>query len=311
MPINPFKAGRAVGKGVRYLTQLGSKIGKGLGSSVDKLGAGTRNTQAAAIKGVRGVRDAAANAGAAARRGVRDARAGYETGRHGGLHLSDVAETPAQKYHHGKMAEAGRANFIQANAPNRDKYIKANKSPMKGVSPADYDSWAKKNPGIKAAADKMRGNKDIYGRPTGGSSSYNDPNRDAVFRKKMEKYLPGGGAVWDDPSINPKFKNRMTKYKPKTGGGGIINKPPRRPTSGAGDYMSDFGGKNYSKFVKGPDFMTKPTIVPKPSKSGMSKNRRAGIIAGASIAAGYGIHKGNDALQNHYRQQKNAARGGM
>jgi hypothetical protein len=96
-----FNAGRAVGKGVKYLTQLGSKIGKRLksgassvgrniGRDVDRLGAGTRKTQAAAIKGARGVRDAANAAGNAGRRAVRDARAGYETGRHGGMRLSDL-----------------------------------------------------------------------------------------------------------------------------------------------------------------------------------------------------------------------------
>lgn len=259
MPINPFKAGRAVGKGVRYLTQLGSKIGKSLGSSVDKLGAGTRNTQAATIKGVRGVRDAAQSAGRGIASGAREARRGYNVGRSGGLTLDDVA----------------------------------NKSPMKGVSPANYDSWAKKNPGIKAAADKMRGNKDIYGKPTGGSTNK----------------MPGGGAVWDDPSINPDFKNRMTKYKPK----GKWIKTDNRMTKSkpSGDKMMSKPDNYMNK--KSVGFKMPEFPAPKFSNvpSGMSKNRRAGIITGASIAAGYGVHKGNDALQNHYRSQKNAARGGM
>jgi hypothetical protein len=230
-----FKAGRAVGKGVRYLTQLGSKIGKGLGSSVDKLGAGTRNTQASVIKGARGARDAANSAGAAARRGVKDAKAGYRTGRSGGLHLSDVQETSAQKYHHGKMAEAGRANFIQAKAPNRDKYIKANRP--KGVTREAYNDFAKRNPDIVKKADKMRGG------PIGGS-----------------------------------------------GRGYMTNKGPKASDYKIGRRISD------DEFVKSYQ------------KPGMSKNRRAGIITGASIAAGYGVHKANDAMQNHYQRQKNSSR---
>jgi hypothetical protein len=264
MPINPFKAGRAVGKGVRYLTQLGSKIGKSLGSSVDKLGAGTRNTQAATIKGARGVRDAAQSAGRGIASGAREARRGYNVGRSGGLTLDDVA----------------------------------NKSPMKGVSPKNYDSWAKKNPGIKAGADKMRGNRDIYGKPTGGS-----PNK-----------MPGGGAVWENPSINPEFKNRMTKYKPKskwikTDNSMTKSKPNKVYVGG---YEKTPDGKIVTP-KKAMNFKMPEFAAPKFSNapSGMSKNRRAGIITGASVAAGYGVHKANDALQNHYRSQKNAARGGM
>lgn len=249
-----FKAGRAVGKGVRYLTQLGSKIGKGLGSSVDKLGAGTRNTQASVIKGARGARDAANSAGAAARRGVKDAKAGYRTGRSGGLHLSDVQETSAQKYHHGKMAEAGRANFIQAKAPNRDKYIKANRP--KGVTREAYNDFAKRNPDIVRKADKMRG-----GPIGGGKSSYGPGELDMQVKR-------------------PKLSDLMTK-KP-------MNRMEKNPV---GDWY------NKNKFA----FKTQGPV-------GSNKNRRAGIITGASIAAGYGVHKANDAMQNHYQRQKNSSR---
>jgi hypothetical protein len=272
MPINPFKAGRAVGKGVRYLTQLGSKIGKGLGSSVDKLGAGTRNTQAATIKGVRGVRDAAQSAGRGIASGAREARRGYNVGRSGGLTLDDVA----------------------------------NKSPMKGVSPKNYDSWAKKNPGIKAAADKMRGNKDIYGKST-SSPGYNGKNW--AVPAKNPGIMPGGGPKWDEPKLPDNLMNRMRKG---TGKGKFMNSMKKPNKVYVGGYEKTPDGKivtpNKAMNFKMPDFAS-----PKFSKipSGMSKNRRAGIITGASIAGGYGLHKANDALQNHYRQQKNAARGGM
>jgi hypothetical protein len=247
MSINPYKAGRAVGKGVRYLTSLGSKIGKSLGSSVDKLGAGTRNAQASVIKGARGARDAANAAGAAARRGVKDARAGYDAGRRGSLHLDDLNETPAQKYFHGKMAESGKANFIQPKAPNRDKYIKANKS---------------------------------VGSPGTNGKNWAIP----VNRPKTTK---DGKAVWANGDKMPKPSSGVKKLPSlnewmNTKGKGMIRNPMMMP-----------GNK--------PKGVT-PT-------GGMSKNRRAGIITGASIAAGYGVHRGNDALQNHYRQQKNAARG--
>lgn len=254
MSINPYKAGRAVGKGVRYLTSLGSKIGKSLGSSVDKLGAGTRNAQASVIKGARGARDAANAAGAAARRGVKDARAGYDAGRRGSLHLDDLNETPAQKYFHGKMAESGRANFIQPKAPNRDKYIKANKSV--------------------------------------GSPGTNGKNWAIPVNRPRSKVATPEDIAKAAARANP-YKSHMTKRKPATGRGPSFMNQLGAATGKARDKIYSDAAKYY-----------KPNSTP-----GMSKNRRAGIITGASIAAGYGVHRGNDALQNHYRQQKNAARG--
>lgn len=236
-----FKAGRAVGKGVKYLTSLGSKIGKSLGSSVDKLGAGTRKAQAATIKGARGVRDAANSAGSAVREGAAAARRGYNTGRNYDLHLNDVMPKPSS----GGMRKKTLSEFVNTDlkrmirnpatmpgnkpsgrGPSFNDVVKSaspklrakygygdymTKKPAggKGVTREAYESFSKREPGIVKQANKMRGNRDIYGNSTGG----------------------------------------------------------------------------------------------------MSKNRRAGIITGASIAAGYGVHRGNDALQNHYRSQKNAARG--
>lgn len=243
MAINPFKSGRAVGKGVKYLTELGSKIGKKLGGAVDNLGATTRNTQASVIKGARGVRDAAS-----------EARRGYNVGRKGGLHLSDV-ETPNQIAHHTKMANKGMASKIGDHVVNKRKYLDMNKGP----------------------ANKM----------------------------------PGGGAIHSPSPIRKEHMNSMRKGV--SGGKGKPNKvyvggyektpdgkfviPDRKKEA-----MNDFI-KNRMNNLPPPKFSKIP--------SGMSKNRRAGLITGGAIAAGYGVHKGNDALQNHYRQQKNAARGGM
>lgn len=221
-----FKAGRAVGKGVKYLTQLGSKIGKSLGSSVDKLGAGTRRAQAATIKGARGVRDAANSAGSAVREGAAAARRGYNTGRNYDLHLNDVMPKPSS----GGMRKKTLSEFANTDLKRMIR------NPM-----------------------TMPGNK-----PSGRGPSFSDVVRSA------------------SPSLRKKYGygNSMTKKS----AGGDNYKIGRR--------ISD------DEFVKS---------YQKPS---MSKNRRAGIITGASIAAGYGVHKGNDALQNHYRNQKNAARGG-
>lgn len=190
-----FNAGKAVGKGVRYLTKLGSKIGKG----IDKVGAATRNTQAATIKGARGVRDAASNAGAAARRGVADARRGYDVG--------------------------------------RQDLVNGDIMPKKSNS-------VRKLPSLKEFMN------------TKGKGYMQNPGT-----------MPG---------------NRMTKSRPM---GDYMTK--KRPT---GDYMTN----------------KRPPSAP----TGMSKNRRAGLIVGGAAATGYGLHKANDAVQNHYRQQKNAARGG-
>jgi hypothetical protein len=307
-----FKAARGVGKGVRYLTQLGSKIGKGLGSSVDKLGAGTRNAQASVIKGARGARDAANSAGRAVAKGASDARRGYHTGRTGGLHLDDVAPRKSSGVNklpslnewmntHGKQ-------YIKNPGTMPGNKLSGKASQMKGVSPKNYDSWAKKNPGIKAAADKMRGNKDIYGKST-SSPGYNGKNWAVPVNK-----MPGGGAVWDKPYIPKEHMNRMTKFKPKskwikTDNSMTKSKPNKVYVGG---YEKTPDGKIVTP-KKSMNFKMPEFAPPKFSNapSGMSKNRRAGIITGASIAGGYGLHKANDALQNHYRQQKNAARGGM
>jgi hypothetical protein len=225
-----FKAGRAVGKGVRYLTQLGSKIGKGLGSSVDKLGAGTRNAQASVIKGARGARDAANTAGSAARRGVADARRGYNVGRQD-LVNGDIM--PKKSTGGKKLPSLGEWMNTKGKGMIRNPGTMPGNKPTMGVSPKNYDSWAKKNPGIKAGADKMRGNKDIYGKPT---------------------------------------------------------KTPKGDNYKIGRRVSD------DEFVKSQ------------AQPGMSKNRRAGIITGAAIGAGYGLHRANNAVQNHYQRQKNSSR---
>lgn len=278
-----YKAGRVVGKGVKYLTSLGSKIGKSLGSSVDKLGAGTRRAQAATIKGARGARDAASTAGAAARRGVKDARAGYDAGRRGNLHLDDVMP----------KRSSGTSKLPSLNEWMNTKgkgYIK-NPGTMPGHK--EYVGGYTKSPsGVRTPI---------------GSPGHNGKNWAIPVNKLPKSIMP---TAEDKAALKlrlEKSTNYMTKRKPAAGGGGIINKPPggKRP-AGAGDYMSNSGGNNYKigRRVSDDEF------VKSYQKPGMSKNRRAGIITGASIAAGYGVHKGNDALQNHYRQQKNAARGG-
>lgn len=200
-----FNAGRAVGKGVKYLTKLGSKIGSGLKKADQKLGQGvssigqvTRNTQAATIKGARGVRDAVSNAGAAARRGASDARRGYNVGR------QDLV--------------------------NGDIMPKKSNSVRKLPSLKEFMNT--KGKGYMQNPGTMPGN-------------------------RMTKNLPG---------------NRMTN---KSVFSGAMGKTTRDGT---------------------------PIYRP--------KARRAGEIVLGASAAGYGLHKANDAIQNHYRQQKNAARGG-
>jgi hypothetical protein len=71
----------------------------------------------------------------------------------------------------------------------------------------------------------------------------------------------------------------------------------------AGDYMTNV---RPNRMKKNPvaDYVRSQMAGP----SG-PKNRRAGIITLGAAGAGYGLHKANDAVQNHYRQQKNAARG--
>lgn len=221
-----FKAGRAVGKGVKYLTSLGSKIGKSLGSSVDRLGASTRNTQASVIKGARGARDVANSAGSAARRGVKDARAGYDAGRSGAMNLRDL-----------KPYNKPKSNFADGKGL--------------GVTREAYNDFAKREPGIVKQANKMRGG------PIGGNSMNTTKDGKAVWAKD----------------------NNMTKRGPK---------------------MSDYVSKKPIKF----------SYMKTNAPAGMSKNRRAGVIALGAAGAGIAVSKGNDALQNHYRNQKNAARGG-
>jgi hypothetical protein len=214
-----FNAGKAVGKGVKYLTKLGSSIGKGLksgasgvGRGVDRVGAATRNTQAAAIKGARGVRDAAANAGAAARRAGSDARRGYNVG--------------------------------------RQDLVNGDIMPKKSNS-------VRKLPSLKE-----------------------------FMSTKGKGYIR-------NPMTQP--GNRMTKSRPM---GDYMSK--KRP---AGDYMTNV---RPNRMKKNPvaDYVRSQMAGP----SG-PKNRRAGIITLGAAGAGYGLHKANDAVQNHYRQQKNAARG--
>lgn len=290
-----YKAGRAVGKGVKYLTSLGSKIGKSLGSSVDKLGAGTRNAQASVIKGARGARDAASTAGAAARRGVKDARAGYDAGRRGNLHLDDVMPKKS----------SGTSKLPSLNEWMNTKGKGYIKNP--GTMPGHGD-MNRLGAATGSARDKIYSDAAKYfkGNRGAGSPGTNGKNW-AIPVNKPKSIMP---TAEDKAALKlrlEKSTNYMTKRKPAAGGGGIINKPPggKRP-AGAGDYMSNSGGNNYKIGRR----ISDDEFVKSYQKPGMSKNRRAGIITGASIAAGYGVHKGNDALQNHYRQQKNAARGG-
>lgn len=248
-----FKAGRAVGKGVKYLTQLGSKIGKSLksgasgvgrniGRGVDRIGAATRNTQAAAVKGARGVRDAANSAGSAVREGAAAARRGYNTGRNYDLHLNDVM--PKKSSGTSKLPSLGEWMNTKGKG-----YIR--------------------NPGTMPGSKTTKDGKAVWA------------NGD-----KMPK-----------PSSNVKKLPSLNEWMATTGKGMI-----RNPMTMPGNKMS----KNPNRFKKNPvaDYVRSQMAGP----SG-PKNRRAGIITGASIAAGYGVHRGNDALQNHYRQQKNAARG--
>lgn len=252
-----FKAGRAIGKGVKYLTQLGSKIGKRLGGSVDKLGAGTRRTQAAAIKGVRGVRDAANSAGSAVREGAAAARRGYNTGRNYDLHINDVMPKPSS----GGIKRKTLSEFV--------------KTDLKGYI---------RNPGTMPGSKTTKDGKAVWA------------NGD-----KMPKPSSGGKKL---PSLNEWMATK---------GKGMIRNPmtmpgnkPKGVTRGAYESFS----KREPGIVKQANKMRGNRDIYGNSTGGMSKNRRAGIITGASIAAGYGVHKGNDAIQNHYRQQKNAARGG-
>ena len=224
-----FNAGKAVGKGVRYLTKLGSSIGKGIksgasgvGRGVDRVGAATRNTQAATIKGARGVRDAAANAGAAARRGVSDARRGYNVG--------------------------------------RQDLVNGDIMPKKSNS-------VRKLPSLKEFMN------------TKGKGYIRNPMTQPGNAVKGPRTTKDGGAVWAQD-------NYMTKKRP------------------AGDYMTKVRPNSMKKNPVA-DYVRSQMAGP----SG-AKNRRAGIITGAAVAGGYGLHKANDAVQNHYRQQKNAARGG-
>ena len=287
-----FNAGRNVGKGVRYLTQLGSKIGKGLksgassvGRGVDRVGAATRNTQAATIKGARGVRDAAANAGAAVKSGVNDVRRGYNTGRAGNLHLGDVMPKPSS----GGIKRKTLQEFINTD--------------LKGYI---------RNPGTMPGSKTTKDGKAVWAnsvRTSTGSPGHNGKNW-AIPVNKPKSIMP---TAEDKAALKRRMEegtNYMTKRKPSSGGG-IINKPPRPPRSTGGvspsDY-NDWAGRNKS-IVKQANKMRGNRDIYGNSTGGMSKNRRAGIITGASIAAGYGVHKGNDAIQNHYRQQKNAARG--
>ena len=288
-----FKAGRAVGKGVKYLTQLGSKIGKGLGSSVDKLGAGTRKTQAAAIKGVRGVRDAANSAGSAVREGAAAARRGYNTGRNYDLHIDDVRPKPSS----GGIKRKTLQEFINTDLKG---YIR-NPGTM---------------PGSKTTKDgkAVWANGDLMPKPSSGVKKLPSLNEwmntkgKGMIRNPMT--MPGNKPKVSTRPYKDPYGDRMVK---RPSGGGIINKPPRppRPTGGVSpsDY-NDWAGRSGNKsIVKQANKMRGDRDIYGNSTGGMSKNRRAGIITGASIAAGYGVHKGNDAIQNHYRQQKNAARG--
>jgi len=290
MAINPYKAGRLAGKGVRYLTQLGSKIGEklgsgakklasGIGKQVDDLGAATRNTQAATIKGARGARDAVNNAGAAAARGVKDARAGYDAGRRGNLHLSDLKpySKPVSNFDN-----AGRYNTVgdMLKGVGRDNAGRVSK--QKNIS----DGMAR-----RASASSPGSNGKNWAVPVGKpKTKVATPEDMAAAQARADKY-----------------KNYMTKQKPKSSGGGIINKPPR-PAGGVSpsDY-NDWAGK-HKGIVNQANKMRGNRDIYGNSTGGMSKNRRAGIITAGSIAAGYGVHRANDALQNHYQRQKNASR---
>lgn len=239
-----FKAGRAVGKGVKYLTQLGSKIGKGLGSSVDKLGAGTRSTQAAAIKGVRGVRDAANSAGSAVREGADAARRGYNTGRNYDLHLGDVMPKPSS----GGMRKKTLSEFVKTDL----KGMIRNPSTMPGNKPST--AMRKSLPGVQS------------------------DSRFANSMSKAPRHSPG----------RPKVKYRGSHLNGKDS---AMNKP-----------------NNYTIGPRYSDDVFAAREIAKNGSRMASKNRRAGIITLGAAGAGYGVHKGNEALQNHYQRQKNSSR---
>ena len=326
MAINPFKAGRAVGKGITYLTKLGSKIGKSVGGAVDKLGAGTRSTQASVIKGARGARDAVNTAGRGVAQAGRDARRGYDVGRKGGLTLSDVAD-PMPK----KSSSVNKLPSLNEWMNTRGKGMIRNPMTMPGNKPSGMDNTGR----YKTVGDAYK----AIGRDNAGRISNAKNIKDGMARRGVKnpgitmKYQtaenvkaaargagsPGSnGKNWAVPVKNPelgwgdrgtvpkRFKNAMTK-----GSGGIINKPPggKRPASGAGDYMSNSPKGN--KYTIGPRYSDDVFAAREVAKHGSrmaSKNRRAGIITAGSVAAGYGVHKGNEALQNHYQRQKNASR---
>ena len=300
-----FNAGRSVGKGVRYLTQLGSKIGKGLkagassvgqsvGKGVDSIGAATRNTQAATIKGARGARDAVNSAGAAAGRAASDARRGYDVGRKGGLTLSDVADPMPKKTSSGRKLPS-----LNEWMNTRGKGMIRNPMTMPGNKPSGMDNTGR----YKTVGDAYK----AIGRDNAGRISNAKNISDGTARRARKNPELGWG---DRSSVPDRYKNYMTKPKPSSGGG-IINKPPggKRPASGAGDYMSNSPKGN--KYTIGPRYSDDVFAAREVAKHGSrmaSKNRRAGIITAGSVAAGYGVHKGNEALQNHYQRQKNASR---
>jgi hypothetical protein len=297
---NLFKQGRAIGKGVRYLTQLGSKIGKSIGSSVDKLGAGTRSTQAATIKGARGVRDAAQSAGRGIAEGARTARAGYNSGRSGSLHLSDVADKMPTKSTGGKKLPS-LGEWMNTHG----KQYMRNPGTMPGNKPDNAGRY-------KTVGDMYKG----VGRDNAGRIS-NAKNIAEGKARRASASSPGyNGKNWavpvNNPSIPKKHINSMRKGVSGgmvKGSGGIINKPPGRPTAGAGDYMSNSPKGN--KYTIGPRYSDDVFAAREIAKNGSrmaSKNRRAGIITLGAAGAGYGVHKGNEALQNHYQRQKNASR---
>jgi hypothetical protein len=309
MPLNPFKSGRAVGKGVKYLTELGSKVAKGLGRSIDKLGSGTRNTQASVIKGGRAIRDAGNATAAAAKAAASEAKRGYDVGRRGGMHLSDVADAMPKK-----------SNTL-SNRPTLNEWLNTQ---GKGYMKNPATMPGNKPSGIKANADAS-GPWEEYLKVKTTGKNYLDANNKYKSGKmydkgynNVRKAAPGSEAipVWkkysgfmptpEEEAAAKKRAEEATNYMKKAPSGNM-NKPPRRPRStmtGGGDYMSN-QGPNYriGKRISDTQFAYSQQTP------GMSKNRRAGIITAGSAAAGYGVYKGNEALQNHYQRQKNASRG--
>ena len=316
MAINPFKAGRAVGKGITYLTKLGSKIGKSVGGAVDKLGAGTRSTQASVIKGARGARDAVNTAGRGVAQAGRDARRGYDVGRKGGLTLSDVADPMPTKSSGPSRAKQSLSDWVNSHG----KGMIRNPMTMPGNKPSGMDNTGR----YKTVGDAYK----AIGRDNAGRISNAKNIKDGMARRGVKnpgitmKYQTAenvkaaargkGGSNYNmiPNPVPSRFRNSMKKVGGKTAGsGGIINKPPGRPTAGAGDYMSNSPkGNNYKIGARISDDQFAAREIAKNSRGGMSKNRRAGIITAGSVAAGYGVHKGNEALQNHYQRQKNASR---